>query len=143
MNSIASFEIKEENELIAVAKFILPYLIESKIVVFDGEMGAGKTTFIKYICKELGVTETVNSPTFSIVNEYLSSNQNFIYHFDFYRLNSEEEAYNIGVEEYFYSGNICLIEWASKIPNLLPDKYILVKIENNNSIRSIFVNQLT
>jgi tRNA threonylcarbamoyladenosine biosynthesis protein TsaE len=107
-------------------------------------MGAGKTTFIKYLCEKLGVTDTVSSPSYSIVNEYYSNKlQAVVYHFDFYRLKSEDEAYNIGIEDYFYSGNLCLIEWPSQIPSLIPDKYIEVKIENSNGIRSIFVNQLT
>lgn len=139
---LKTYLIVNETDLDVVSIQLIDCIKQNKFVVFDGEMGAGKTTFIKYICKNLGVSDTVSSPTFSIVNEYQTSN-NTIYHFDFYRLNSEEEAHNIGIEEYFYSGNICLVEWAFKIPNLLPSKYLQVKIENNNGIRSIFVNQLT
>jgi len=110
----------------------------SKIVLFYGEMGAGKTTFIKQICKKLGVTDTISSPTFSIVNEYLTSSGETIYHFDFYRLNDESEALDIGVEEYFFSDNLCLIEWPEKINSLLPDKVIKVYLsENTNGTRNI------
>lgn len=110
----------------------------SKIVLFYGEMGAGKTTFIKEICKKLGVTDTISSPTFSIVNEYLTSSGETIYHFDFYRLNDESEALDIGVEEYFFSDNLCLIEWPEKINSLLPDNAIKVYLsENTNDTRNI------
>lgn len=91
-----------------------------KILLFHGEMGVGKTTLIKEICKELGTDDITSSPTFSIVNEYKTSNNDPIYHFDFYRVNNEEEAYNIGVEDYFYTDAWCLIEWPSIIKNLLP-----------------------
>lgn len=91
-----------------------------KILLFHGEMGVGKTTLIKEICKELGTDDITSSPTFSIVNEYKTSNNDPIYHFDFYRVNNEEEAYNIGIEDYFYTDAWCLIEWPSIIKNLLP-----------------------
>jgi len=91
-----------------------------KVLLFHGEMGVGKTTLIKEICKELGTDDITSSPTFSIVNEYITSNGDTIYHFDFYRLNNEEEAYNIGVEDYFHTDAWCFIEWPSVIKNLLP-----------------------
>jgi len=91
-----------------------------KVLLFHGEMGVGKTTLIKEICKELGTDDITSSPTFSIVNEYITSNDDTIYHFDFYRLNNEEEAYNIGVEDYFHTDAWCFIEWPSVIKNLLP-----------------------
>ena len=91
-----------------------------KILLFHGEMGVGKTTLIKEICKELGTDDITSSPTFSIVNEYKTYNNDPIYHFDFYRINNEEEAYNIGVEDYFYTDAWCFIEWPSIIKNLLP-----------------------
>lgn len=91
-----------------------------KVLLFHGEMGVGKTTLIKEICKELGTDNITSSPTFSIVNEYITSNGDTIYHFDFYRLNNEEEAYNIGVEDYFHTDAWCFIEWPSIIKNLLP-----------------------
>ena len=91
-----------------------------KVLLFYGDMGVGKTTLIKEICKELGTDDITSSPTFSIVNEYITSNGDTIYHFDFYRLNNEEEAYNIGIEDYLYTDAWCLIEWPSIIKNLLP-----------------------
>lgn len=111
--------------------------IEEKVILFYGEMGAGKTTTIKAICKALGVLEEVSSPTFSLVNEYMTSSGETVFHFDMYRINSEEEVYDMGYEEYFYSGNICLVEWPEKIPTLLPEKYGEIKISVSNKIRTI------
>ena len=101
---------------------------EEKVFAFNGNMGAGKTTFIKSICEELGVKETINSPTFSIVNEYEATDGRTIYHFDCYRIETLEEAMEIGVEEYLYSGNLCFIEWSENIAPLLPDSYTIVEI---------------
>lgn len=120
-------EINGLSELGAAAGQLLAYAGDEKIFIFEGEMGAGKTTLIKALTKAMGVAETVSSPTFSIVNEYRAGND-IIYHFDFYRIKNLQEAYDIGYEEYFYSGNICLIEWPEKIADLLPEKYIRVKI---------------
>ncbi len=96
--------------------------------VLVGEMGAGKTTFIKAICKTLGVTDSVSSPTFSIANEYTTEKGDTLYHFDFYRIEDEEEALDFGIEEYFESGALCFMEWAERIENLLPDTFVEVKI---------------
>ena len=101
-----------------------------KIWVLNGEMGAGKTTLSKAIGQVLGVIDTVQSPTFSIVNEYLTLSGDSIYHFDFYRLEHPEEALAIGVEEYFDSGNLCLIEWPQKIGNLMPERHLAIRIED-------------
>ena len=103
------------------------------VFVFHGDMGSGKTTFIKAICKFLGVEETMSSPTFSIVNEYQTTENKTLYHFDFYRIKNETEAYDIGVEEYFDSGHYCFVEWPEKIPTLLPLRYaeVFIKISNN------------
>ena len=90
------------------------------IILFHGSMGAGKTTFIKALARQLGVTDMTSSPTFSLVNEYETQDSKTLYHFDLYRLNSEEEAYDMGIDEYFYSGNLCFIEWPEKTPNLIP-----------------------
>ncbi len=117
-----------ENINAAAAEF-LKELGDRKIVAFYGSMGAGKTTFIKAICDVLGVTDTVNSPTFAIVNEYLAASGSSIYHFDFYRIKKIEEAYDFGYEDYFYSGNLCLIEWPELIEELLPEDTVKVKIE--------------
>jgi len=106
------------DEVSAVAKEILAEA-KHKIVLFYGEMGVGKTTLIKEVCKNLGVKDITHSPTFSIVNEYISSDAT-IYHFDFYRLTKEEEAYDIGIEDYLYSDSWCFIEWPENIKNLLP-----------------------
>lgn len=98
------------------------------VIAFYGAMGAGKTTLIKNLCHKLGVSDEVNSPTFAIVNEYLDKDQNPIYHFDFYRIKKLEEAYDIGYENYFYSDNLCLIEWPEMIEPLLSERYIRVDI---------------
>ena len=100
-----------------------------KVNCFYGKMGAGKTTFIKAICEEMGVQETVNSPTFSIVNEYEAKNGEIIYHFDCYRINKIQEALDLGAEEYLYSGNYCFIEWPENIDAILPDNIVSVGIE--------------
>lgn len=94
-----------------------------KVILFHGEMGAGKTTVIKALAKELGVTQATSSPTFSLVNEYSTENNGLVYHFDVYRLKNESEALDFGIDDYLYSGNWCFIEWPEKIPNLLPDEY--------------------
>ncbi len=100
-----------------------------KVWRFDGQMGAGKTTLIAHLMKNLEVDDHVSSPTFSIVNEYLSQKEGTIYHFDFYRIEDESEAFDIGTEEYLYSGNWCFLEWAEKIENLLPESIGVLKLE--------------
>jgi tRNA threonylcarbamoyladenosine biosynthesis protein TsaE len=100
----------------------------NKVILFHGEMGVGKTTLIKQLCKTLGVTDATSSPTFSLVNEYQTAKNQTVYHFDFYRLNIEEEALDMGVEDYLYSGNWCFIEWAEKIPNLIPESHSIITI---------------
>ncbi|TAH19904.1 MAG: tRNA (adenosine(37)-N6)-threonylcarbamoyltransferase complex ATPase subunit type 1 TsaE [Cytophagales bacterium] len=121
---------RDLSELSSIALKITSFINANKAVVclFNGQMGAGKTTLIKAVCAVLGVIDNVSSPTFSIVNEYLTSKGASIYHFDFYRIKSEKEAYNIGVEEYFESGNLCFLEWASQIPSLLPTNHIEINI---------------
>lgn len=116
------------DELDATAQSILNFAPHNRIFIFYGDMGAGKTTLIKSICKALGVTDNISSPTFAIVNEY-RADSNTIYHFDFYRLKTETEAMDMGFEEYLYSGNYCLIEWPEKVPELLPESYISIKIQ--------------
>jgi len=115
-------------ELPAAAQQLLDFAANQRIFLFYGDMGAGKTTFIKSLCEGLGVTESVTSPTFSIVNEYRGANAT-VYHFDFYRLKSQSEAFDMGYEEYFYSDAYCFIEWPEKIADLLPDHYLKVSIK--------------
>jgi len=99
------------------------------VIAFYGKMGAGKTTFIRALCEELGVQDVINSPTFAIVNEYLSGQGDPIYHFDFYRIRREQEALDIGLEDYLDSGCLCLMEWPERIEGLLPDDTVKVVIE--------------
>ena len=110
-----------------IAQQLLNFAGNSRIFLVHGDMGAGKTTFIKAVCAELGVTTPVSSPTFAIVNEYAGAT-NRIYHFDFYRLKNQTEALDMGCEEYFYSGDYCFIEWPEKIPDMLPPNYLTVTI---------------
>nr|WP_315164239.1 tRNA (adenosine(37)-N6)-threonylcarbamoyltransferase complex ATPase subunit type 1 TsaE [uncultured Flavobacterium sp.] len=101
----------------------------NKVILFHGEMGVGKTTLIKQLCKKLGVLEATSSPTFSLVNEYQTKDNQIVYHFDFYRLKQEMEALDMGADDYLYSGNWCFIEWAEKIPNLIPEEHSVITIE--------------
>ena len=100
----------------------------NKVILFNGEMGVGKTTFIKSLCAALGVQEATSSPTFSLVNEYEIESGNLIYHFDVYRLKNESEAYDMGMDDYLYSGAWNFIEWAEKIPSLIPDNYSVIDL---------------
>lgn len=129
--------INSVSELPTVAKELLTYSKGQKFFIFEGDMAAGKTTFIKSLCEAIGVEDVVSSPTFSIVNEY-ESNNGPVYHFDFYRLKNLQEAYDIGYEEYFYSGNYCLIEWPSKVEELLPEEYIKVEITVTGNEQRLF-----
>lgn len=105
---------------------------ENTVFAFYGKMGAGKTTFIKAVCEELGVEDAITSPTFAIVNEYRSDTTGeLIYHFDFYRIKKIEEVYDMGYEDYFYSGALCFIEWPELIEELLPEEAVKVTIEEN------------
>lgn len=99
-----------------------------KVILFNGEMGAGKTTLITTLCKILGVEDATSSPTFSLVNEYKTNDNQLVYHFDVYRLQSQSEALDMGIDEYLYSGNWCFIEWAEKIPDLLPENHSIITI---------------
>lgn len=123
--------VRDVNELQSAAKRLIANFSAEKIILFEGEMGAGKTTFIKAICQELGVIETASSPTYSIVNEY-EYPQGKIFHFDFFRIKTETEAYDLGFEEYLYSGNYCLIEWPEKVSGLWPESYLKVTISHTD-----------
>lgn len=121
-------EINSVEELPQVSEYLLGLREESDIIAFYGPMGAGKTTLIKNLCHRMGVTDEVNSPTFAIVNEYVTEESESVYHFDFYRIKKLEEVYDIGYENYFYSGNLCLLEWPEMIEPLMPEKFIRVDI---------------
>lgn len=127
-------------DLQRAAKAFLAHKGDSSIVAFYGPMGAGKTTFITALCRELGVTDIVNSPTFTIANEYRTESGEPVYHFDFYRINRLSEAMDIGLYEYFDSGSLCLIEWPEMIEELLPEETLRVKIlvEDENTRTLLF-----
>ena len=125
------------NDLPNTAKQIIQHAKGEKVWLFQGDMGSGKTTIIKAICTELGVLDNVNSPTFSIVNEYRNLEDQVFYHFDFYRLQTESEALDIGIHEYFDSGNYCFVEWPDKVRTHLPLEYIEVDI--SGTIHANFV----
>jgi tRNA threonylcarbamoyladenosine biosynthesis protein TsaE len=116
------------SELNEVAVKLVEALGHGGVCTLEGEMGAGKTTLVKALGKALQVIDPMSSPTFSIVNEYRTARNEPVFHFDFYRIKSEAEAYHIGTEEYFYSGQYCFVEWPEKIPSLLPEEYAQVKI---------------
>lgn len=113
------FEIKSAAGWSDVAKCVRER-ISSGVLAIYGPMGAGKTTFVKHYCELVGVLDEVSSPTFSLIQEYHTDGGESIFHFDFYRIHNEEEAYDIGTEDYFYSGSICLVEWPERIPSILP-----------------------
>lgn len=120
--------IKSLSDLDAAAGQFLEMIGDRRLIAFHAPMGAGKTTFTVALCKALGVEDSVCSPTFTIVNEYGTVHGETIYHFDFYRIKNNTEAMDIGIEDYFYSGNLCLMEWPENIGDLLPDETILVDI---------------
>ena len=127
------------DELLPIALNLINFHKDKRIFAFHGEMGAGKTTFIKTMCACLKVTDTVSSPTFAIVNEYFTENSGSIYHFDLYRIKSWTELLEIGYEDYFFSGNYCLLEWPEKIVNLLPEEtvHVTIEVSADGSTRSI------
>ena len=123
-------EIKfKEEDIKQAARQFVESMGDNTVYAFYGKMGAGKTTFIKAVCEELGVDDTVTSPTFAIVNEYEAAQGRPIYHFDFYRIKKVSEAYDMGCEEYFYSGHPCFIEWPELIEEVLPEETVNVTIE--------------
>ncbi|MDR2065695.1 MAG: tRNA (adenosine(37)-N6)-threonylcarbamoyltransferase complex ATPase subunit type 1 TsaE [Prevotellaceae bacterium] len=128
-----SIEIPDLSKLGDAVKVLLAETGNKRIIAFYGKMGAGKTTIIKEICRQLNVSDTVNSPTFALVNEYRRADGKPVFHFDFYRINKIDEAYDLGYEEYFYGNSLCLIEWPEKIEQLLPDDAVKVKIEETEN----------
>lgn len=123
-----TFHVNGVEALAEVSECLMSLRDQADVIAFYGAMGAGKTTLIKDLCHRMGVTDEVNSPTFAIVNEYVTNGDEPVYHFDFYRIKRLEEAYDIGYENYFYSGFLCLIEWPELIEPLLPDRYLRVEI---------------
>jgi len=128
-------------ELPALAEKIIDFSKERRILAFYGEMGAGKTTLINQMLKSLGVEDLGSSPTFSLVNEYQRENGEAVYHFDFYRIETIEEVYDMGYEEYFFNGEYCLIEWPEKIGELLPEDALKIEINVEDGIREVRVSQ--
>ena len=125
-----TFHIHGVEALKEVSEYLMSLRDEADVIAFYGSMGAGKTTLIKDFCHRMGVTDEVNSPTFAIVNEYVTEEGTPVYHFDFYRIKKLEEAYDIGYENYFYSGCLCLIEWPELIEPLLPERYLRVELKH-------------
>lgn len=136
-----NIKIESLDTIDVAAKEFIRAMGDNTVFAFRGEMGAGKTTFIKAICENLGVSDTINSPTFAIVNEYRSDSAELIYHFDFYRINKIEEAYDFGYEDYFFSGSLCFIEWPEKIENILPHDTVNVRIRvQEDGIRDVQID---
>lgn len=129
MTDKKEIRITHVDELDEAARILLNHYPESRVFAFYGPMGAGKTTFIKALCRHLEVSDLVSSPSFPIVNHYESDHGEDVYHFDFYRINSQEEVYDLGYEDYFYSGSYCFIEWPEKVEALLPPGIVCVYIE--------------
>ena len=132
-----SWKCQSEKELLSIAQELLQYFPNTKKLAFYGEMGVGKTTFSKALCEVLQVQDVVSSPTFSIVNEYLSEQNGTVFHFDFYRLKDEQEAFDMGYEDYFYGDAYCFVEWPEKVEKLLPSSFAKVQIKLNNGKRFI------
>ena len=133
-----SLILKSLSDLNIVADKFLRVLRDKKVIAFFGPMGVGKTTFIKALCNELGVAEIVTSPTFALINEYQTGKGETIYHFDFYRINKIEEVFDLGYEDYFFSGSYCFIEWPDKVAEILPDNVVYVQmLENEDGSRTI------
>ena len=135
--------VHHKNDFNKVAEKLLNKFSDQRVFAFYGKMGAGKTTFIKAICKALGTKDNVTSPTFALINEYRTGEMKSIFHFDFYRIKKLEEAFDLGYEDYLFSGNYCLIEWPEMIESLLPDKIVQVKIEVSEDETRIITADLT
>ena len=136
-----TINIASTDELAKAAKEFIEVVKDNRTFAFNGQMGAGKTTFIKAICEQLGVKDTISSPTFSIVNEYLTTKGDKVFHFDFYRIKTEQEAYDMGYEDYFYSKAYCFVEWPEKIASLLPPSTINVSITLDGEKRIVTITE--
>ncbi len=135
MNTIRIQDIEHIRES---AREFIEHIGDRRVFAFYGKMGAGKTTFVKAICEELGVDDVITSPTFAIINEYTSAEGDSIFHFDFYRIKKLEEVYDMGYEDYFYSGALCFIEWPELIEEILPDDAVRVSIaEQEDGSRTV------
>jgi tRNA threonylcarbamoyladenosine biosynthesis protein TsaE len=132
--------VKEEQELEDIARQLISQFKNNRVFTFSGNLGSGKTTFIKYLCKVLGVSGNISSPTFALVNEYEGANGLIIYHFDFYRVKNVREAYDMGYEEYLYSGNYCFIEWPEMIKELIPEDAVNISIEIRDEFRELKIS---
>lgn len=133
-----SIAIPTINDIPPAAKELLRKFPSHRVFAFYGEMGAGKTTIIKEICRQLGVKESeMSSPTFALINEYRAADGKPVFHFDFYRIKNETEVFDLGYEDYFYSGNYCFIEWPEKIPNILPHNCVKVLIKIKGGKRKL------
>ena len=132
-----SWQVHSVDGLEKAATDLIMAFPRNRVFAFFGEMGSGKTTFIKTLCKSLGVSEHVSSPTFALVNQYEDTAGNPVFHFDFYRIEKEQEAIDIGISEYFHSGHYCFVEWSEKILHLLPEDAVKVHITVNNETRII------
>ncbi|HTB31983.1 MAG TPA: tRNA (adenosine(37)-N6)-threonylcarbamoyltransferase complex ATPase subunit type 1 TsaE [Bacteroidia bacterium] len=135
--------VHKEEELERAAQVLLEVFKNTRVFIFSGALGSGKTTYIKYICKVLGVQAGTSSPTFSLVNEYECADGSVVFHFDFYRVEDIQEVYDIGYEEYFYSGHYCFIEWPEKIPGLVPKDAVEIMIDvKENGDRELWVKKI-
>ncbi len=134
---VQSFRVDHVDQLKEVARQIIPQLRPGLVVCFLGEMGAGKTTFIKVLLKQMGVEENIDSPTFALVNEYELPDRTPVFHFDLYRINSLQEALDIGFEEYLDRDALCLIEWPEVVEDLLPEDRMLIRIEDKGGCREV------
>ncbi|MFP4467617.1 MAG: tRNA (adenosine(37)-N6)-threonylcarbamoyltransferase complex ATPase subunit type 1 TsaE [Bacteroidales bacterium] len=141
MGTIKEFRVMDPAELEDVARSLIDAFPNQRVFAFFGPMGVGKTTFIQAICRVLEATDQASSPTFSIVNHYMTSAGDSLYHFDFYRINSMEEAFDLGYEDYFYSGNYCFIEWPEKVETLLPDDCLAVNMQDDHGKRIIRIGK--
>jgi tRNA threonylcarbamoyladenosine biosynthesis protein TsaE len=136
-----SWSVKDEHQLEQIATELLTDFKNNRVFTFSGNLGSGKTTFIKYLCKALGVTGQVSSPTFSLVNEYQGLNGLIIYHFDYYRVKNVREAYDMGYEEYFYGGAYCFVEWPEMIEELVPKDSVNIYIYVKGDTRTIGIKE--